>query len=158
MDRQKDKSKRPNKRFEKKRNSNNNPTYRQLNHYELEKLKLWSLNPPKGLEESKSFFKQIEAYVQKKLQEKVTISQIRTLFNAIHNINDYNAIYNLVPKLRYQSKRPNFAREYRFFIDDLIIPIIESIKKENGEVQLENFKEFVTALLCYHKYYAKKKH
>ncbi len=95
------------------------------------------------------FIERTEEYVRDYLRN-VSNSQIRKLHGAFKSEN-YQSAIKLIPLLMYIAGKEKGNRDYKDMITRLLIPMI---KKINDTVNWENFQEFFTSILAFHKYYA----
>jgi CRISPR-associated protein Csm2 len=90
-------------------------------------------------------------YVQGREGEKLTTSQIRNVLDEIQKMKDYDEyrLQMLRPKLAYAAGRhKGKVKEFR----DLMEVLIKNTNKAN----FSNFKNFVEAIVAYHKFYGGK--
>ena len=90
-------------------------------------------------------------YVKGKDNEKLTTSQIRNVLDEIQKMKDYDEyrLQMLRPKLAYAAGRhKGKVKEFR----DLMEVLIKNTNKAN----FSNFKNFVEAIVAYHKFYGGK--
>ncbi len=89
-------------------------------------------------------------YVQGK-DEKLTTSQIRNVLDEIQKMKDYDEyrLQMLRPKLAYAAGRhKGKVKEFRNLMEVLI--------KNTNKANFSNFKNFVEAIVAYHKFYGGK--
>ncbi|MCX7654161.1 MAG: type III-A CRISPR-associated protein Csm2 [Fervidobacterium sp.] len=90
----------------------------------------------------------------KKVKDKLTMTQIRKVFNDISKLNgkeNYKYKLNMIlVNFLYNAKRSNYPRD---FIEFFIKLLNETVN--NGEEKLGRFKDFFEALVAYTKFYEK---
>ena len=109
-------------------------------------LKINKLKP----EEYDEFCDLAREYVnEKNFRYNITTSKLRNIFSAVQNAKTVMDIKLLRPKLAYQA-----GREYKtkFFMDELD----NLIKKIDNMEEVENFKQFFEAIVCYKREIEKK--
>lgn len=96
-------------------------------------------------EDYDNFCDMTKEYVNEKdFKNNITTSKIRNIFSAVQNAKTIKDIKMLRPKLAYLSGRD---QKTRFFMNDLD----NLVKKINSEDELESFKRFFEAIICYKK-------
>jgi CRISPR type III-A-associated protein Csm2 len=81
-------------------------------------------------------------YVRKPHFKEVTTSKIRNIFSAIQNAKTKRDLKMLRPKLAYLAGRDNKTKSFMNDLDKLI-------KKIENDDQVNNFKQFFEAIICY---------
>ncbi len=97
-------------------------------------------------------FATTESFVRKYGKD-ITTHQLRNIFQEIKKAKDLASLKLIRPNLAYiagrlEGKAEN-AKSFVAFIDSLI-------KEVKDESQLENFKDFMEAVVAYHKFYGNK--
>ena len=123
------------------------------NRKQVEYLKDNALRSHTELTDRWKYVSTIEEYAKYKIND-VSFSQIRNLFNLIQKENSTLKLPDIDYKLKYLAGRSGTDQRLKFLLRDLIIPLLKQV---DDEEKLSRYQEFLTALLCYHKFYAKKK-
>jgi CRISPR type III-A-associated protein Csm2 len=93
-------------------------------------------------------FERIETFVQKYAQD-ITTHQLRNIFKEIKTAKDVQALKLIRPQLAYIGGRldnkKNIGKSFVAFLDGLI-------KEVKNDAHLENFKDFMEAIVAYHKF------
>ncbi|MEA1986140.1 MAG: type III-A CRISPR-associated protein Csm2, partial [Candidatus Marinimicrobia bacterium] len=77
-------------------------------------------------------------------KKNITTSKIRSIFSYVQNAKTTKDIKMLRPKLAYQAGRDN---KTKFFMNDLD----KMVKQISDTNQLDSFKQFFEAIVCYKK-------
>ncbi|MCS6795328.1 MAG: type III-A CRISPR-associated protein Csm2 [Cytophagales bacterium] len=95
-------------------------------------------------------FQKTEEFVQKYGKD-VTTHQLRNIFHEIKKVNDIMQLKLLRPNLAYIAGRLDEKnKEGRIFV-----ALIDSLIKEAKSEDIDNFKDFMEAIVAYHKFYGK---
>lgn len=91
------------------------------------------------------FIEELKSYVNNPdFKKNITTSKIRSIFSYIQNAKTTKDIKMLRPKLAYQAGRDN---KTKFFMNDLD----KMVKQISDTNQLDSFKQFFEAIVCYKK-------
>lgn len=94
-------------------------------------------------EEYDEFCNLTKEYVNdKEFKNNITTSKIRNIYSAVQNAKTIKEIKMLRPKLAYLSGRDNKTRDFMTDLDKLI-------KQISNDDQVNNFKQFFEAIVCY---------
>lgn len=99
---------------------------------------------------------QIAAKYANKSKNRLTVTQIRKIFNDISKLDsskeDYKYRLNLIlVNFIYNSRRSSYPEDFEYLVERLI-----KLTVEKGKEELKRFKDFFEAFVAYHKAYGGK--
>ena len=109
-----------------------------------------------NVDENGSEMIEIAAKYAKKSKNRLTVTQIRKIFNDISKLDsskeDYKYRLNLIlVNFIYNSRRSNYPEDFEYLVERLI-----KLTVKKGKEELKRFKDFFEAFVAYHKAYGGK--
>ncbi|MCS7028111.1 MAG: type III-A CRISPR-associated protein Csm2 [Bacteroidia bacterium] len=105
----------------------------------------------KESKELDKLLERIENFV-KEYGKEVTTHQLRNIFHEIKKVNDIMQLKLLRPNLAYIAGRLDEKNKKGRIFVALIDSLIREVKSKDD---IDNFKEFMEAIIAYHKFYGK---
>ncbi|WP_196889313.1 type III-A CRISPR-associated protein Csm2 [Aureivirga sp. CE67] len=97
------------------------------------------------------FFEKLEKYVKHKFgsngKSDITPTQLRNIYNLIKKENNVSGMKQLQPKMVYTAARIGGKGK------DLVIDMKKDIQNINTYEEVKAFKQYMEAILAYHKFY-----
>jgi CRISPR-associated protein Csm2 len=92
----------------------------------------------------------VKTYTRELVDKNISTHQLRNIFNEANRAKSASELWKLEVKLAYLAGRNESNRKFKDFTE-----MLTRLIRATNDDTLRNFKEFLTALVAYHKYHEK---